>query len=286
MKYNIGNAISFQYLSVVDKTRHYYTLCRAEAPIDTPPLPGSPVSVRKQRSDSGGSEQNQLNDDGFEEEHKYLEEDNMFEENDGEQPSETEDNEDAERKSNDTIINTFDDKIETFDEGEQSECIISKVQNKEHDKHDPDTTLIGDEKEKKDDQGITNDSPSGLHYRAGDEPEPIDLTHLNIEAAMMCLASKVRLVSGKADSPSMSSRTFRFKEIDQRTRKDKIKHEELHAESLSTSIGNPNKSSVDNQTEGAVEAPLYNWANELRPSMRKLRQGMDSLCKTARLICR
>ena len=34
------------------------------------------------------------------------------------------------------------------------------------------------------------------------------------------------------------------------------------------------------------EEPVYQWANELRPSMRKLRQGMDSLCKTARLICR
>jgi len=28
--------------------------------------------------------------------------------------------------------------------------------------------------------------------RSGEEPEPIDLTHLNIEASMMCLASKVR----------------------------------------------------------------------------------------------
>ena len=28
-------------------------------------------------------------------------------------------------------------------------------------------------------------------HRNGDEPEPIDLTHLNVEASMMCLASKV-----------------------------------------------------------------------------------------------
>ena len=27
---------------------------------------------------------------------------------------------------------------------------------------------------------------------------------------------------------------------------------------------------------------VADWAGELRPSMRKLRQGMDSLCKTAR----
>ena len=31
---------------------------------------------------------------------------------------------------------------------------------------------------------------------------------------MMCLASKVRFLSGKADSPTLSSRTFRFKELD------------------------------------------------------------------------
>ncbi len=33
--------------------------------------------------------------------------------------------------------------------------------------------------------------------------------------------------------------------------------------------------------EGSIE----DWAAELRPSMRKLRQGMDSLCKTSRLVC-
>ena len=37
---------------------------------------------------------------------------------------------------------------------------------------------------------------------------------------------------------------------------------------------------------GNSDETVYQWANELRPSMRKLRQGMDSLCKTARLICR
>ena len=65
---------------------------------------------------------------------------------------------------------------------------------------------------------MTSDPPSGggvgngaetLHYRNGDEPEPIDLTHLNVEAAMMCLASKVRVLCGKADSPTLCARTFR-----------------------------------------------------------------------------
>ena len=74
-------------------------------------------------------------------------------------------------------------------------------------------------KDKADDANMTSDSPSGggcvgngsetLHYRNGDEPEPIDLTHLNVEAAMMCLASKVRVLCGKADSPTLCARTFR-----------------------------------------------------------------------------
>merc|ERR1719495_236873 len=35
------------------------------------------------------------------------------------------------------------------------------------------------------------------HYNlTSDEPEPIELTHLNMEAAIMCLASKVKTVTG------------------------------------------------------------------------------------------
>ena len=45
--------------------------------------------------------------------------------------------------------------------------------------------------------------------RSGDEPEPIDLTHLNVEASMMSLASKIRVLCGKANSPTLSNRTFR-----------------------------------------------------------------------------
>ena len=68
-------------------------------------------------------------------------------------------------------------------------------------------------KERADDANMTSDSPNALdelHYRNGDEPEPIDLTHLNVEAAMMCLASKVRVLCGKANSPTLCARTFRL----------------------------------------------------------------------------
>ena len=82
------------------------------------------------------------------------------------------------------------------------------------------------------------------HYKLGDEPEPIDLTHLNIEAAMLCLASKVRSLAGPSPAPGGLQR------VDQRQQRTEVSLEE-----------------------------------EVRPSMRKLRQGMDSLLKTSRLVC-
>ena len=36
---------------------------------------------------------------------------------------------------------------------------------------------------------------------------------------------------------------------------------------------------------GAGEQDIADWAEEVRPSMRKLRQGMDSLLKSSRLMC-
>ena len=194
----------------MDKTRHYYTLCNAAPPVDTPPLPGTPVSTNKALSSLNDRAQTQTVDDGFGEEHHYLEEDNMFEDKEGDDLGDVENYDDAESKSNDTVINT----LENIDRGNDHSNINTNPKQKSNEQD----TLIDDvpdsEKGKKEDQGIYHDSPSGLHYRAGDEPEPIDLTHLNIEAAMMCLASKVRLVSGRAESPNMSSRTFRFKEVD------------------------------------------------------------------------
>ncbi|CAB4066700.1 unnamed protein product [Lepeophtheirus salmonis] len=137
--------------------------------------------------------------------------------------------------------------------------------------------LLNDKSEQKisnNNKDLVVDSPSGLHYRAGDEPEPIELTHLNIEAAMMCLASKIRVLCGKADSPTLSSRTFRFKELDAARNIPK-------SESGGFKIPDVPKPSM--MSEAQLES--IDWASELRPSMRKLRQGMDALCKTARLVC-
>ena len=111
----------------------------------------------------------------------------------------------------------------------------------------------------------------------------------------------------------MSSRTFRFKETFQ-TACDNNVDQNNHLNASMNITGSINEtmpderefqiedaitkpkllngtaSSVSNipkkrKTTGLTDEHIYNWANELRPSMRKLRQGMDSLCKTARLIC-
>ena len=213
----------------MDKTRHYYTLCRAASPLDTPPLmPGTPA---KMVEDEGIPE--------MEYEDEFSNVGNGNEENLEVIIEEPE------------VVHSSEEMTETA-----SEAVIQVP-----------------EKTKKvvTDQNIVNDVASGLHYKAGDEPEPIDLTHLNIEAAMMCLASKVRLLSGKANSPTLSSRTFRFKELEAK-RNSEFKSQE------NFKIPDVPKPSQD------IEA-IEDWTAELRPSMRKLRQGMDSLCKTAKLSC-
>jgi len=147
------------------------------------------------------------------------------------------------------------------------------------------------------DHGIVSDNETSPHYRSGDEPEPIDLTHLNIEASMMCLASKVRSVCGKANSPTLSNRTFRFKELDSLKKTISSKTQNNYSNRKENGDTTCQESQSDTEAESSsfkipdVPKPnngseeIADWAGEVRPSMRKLRQGMDSLLKTSRLMC-
>jgi len=169
------------------------------------------------------------------------------------------------------------------------------------------------------DNGITSDNEASSHYRSGDEPEPIDLTHLNVEASMMSLASKIRVLCGKANSPTLSNRTFRFRELDSMKKNGLASIAESKGDSTPQDNATYNKqcdntcsniNSADKQSglEPASSTPesdsnvdsgfkipdvpkpspneeIEDWAGEVRPSMRKLRQGMDSLLKTSRLVC-
>ena len=92
-------------------------------------------------------------------------------------------------------------------------------------------------------------------FLAGDEPEPIELTHLNVEAAMMCLASKVRLLCGKANSPTLSARTFRFKELDSKM----LMSTSTSSFSMSNSAansGNGNSTSSNNNKQNSSDATV------------------------------
>jgi len=192
-------------------------------------------------------------------------------------------------------------------------------------------------------------SPSANYYKPTDEPEPWDLTQLNIEASVMCLVSKVKFLCGRCGSPAVRlrssqrgvgrSRSFRGGLSNQATAddgsgkdsvvtvqptstnggsnisstgdieknaKEKIEDEgqRLEAVGLSASMSSDdminkavdtvqkavngavgrNGSTVRNKfTEGLDFASIVDWTCELRPSMRKLRQAMDGLLKTARL---
>ncbi|XP_046998595.1 inositol polyphosphate-4-phosphatase type I A isoform X1 [Schistocerca americana] len=198
-------------------------------------------------------------------------------------------------------------------------------------------------------------SPSANYYKPTDEPEPWDLTQLNIEASVMCLVSKVKFLCGRCGSPAVRlrssqrgvgrSRSFRSglstKEVkDSETTKtesvvtvqptsntplsngkdgnsqtesicssskaksesDKVNSEDSLGFNASMSSDdvlnktvdtvqkavngatNRNGATVRNKfTEGLDFASIVDWTCELRPSMRKLRQAMDGLLKTARL---
>ncbi|XP_076171479.1 inositol polyphosphate-4-phosphatase type I A isoform X2 [Ptiloglossa arizonensis] len=183
-------------------------------------------------------------------------------------------------------------------------------------------------------------SPSANYYKPTDEPEPWDLTQLNIEASVMCLVSKVKFLCGRCNSPAVRlrskntvGRSHSLKECIPNNRnkstevvtiqpkndiKNDIKNDESSKllESVENRIVPQQHSSpgsektmpafskakevcqaVDSMTrmiksnsgqrnkftEGLDFASIVDWTNELRPSMKKLRQAMDGLLKTARL---
>ncbi|CAH0545896.1 unnamed protein product [Brassicogethes aeneus] len=126
-------------------------------------------------------------------------------------------------------------------------------------------------------------SPSANYYKPTDEPEPWDITQLNIEASVMCLVSKVKFLCGRCGSPAV-----RLKQNVKPIKKVVIMEQPGHAmiqketeavtKAVTKVVRNGNKF-----TDGLDLNKINDWAAELRPSMRKLRQAMDGLLKTARL---
>ncbi|KAL6445197.1 hypothetical protein ACFW04_002226 [Cataglyphis niger] len=173
-------------------------------------------------------------------------------------------------------------------------------------------------------------SPSANYYKPTDEPEPWDLTQLNIEASVMCLVSKVKFLCGRCSSPAVRlrnkgslSRSQSLKgcmpsnrhnaEVVTIQPKNGLKSEESNklldesneqrqqsspglekpafskakevcqAVDSMTRVIKSNSGQRNKFTEGLDFASIVDWTSELRPSMKKLRQAMDGLLKTARL---
>lgn len=165
--------------------------------------------------------------------------------------------------------------------------------------------------------------PSANYYRPTEEPEPLDLTQLNIEASVMCLVSKVKFLCGRCGSPAVRLRQpksssarggvgFNTIQPDVVTSQPNSNTENLiqsnvncdHNETISLNNKTGTISSKDLNlaltqavgevtrkvkkgnkfTDGLDLSLTTDWASELRPSMKKLRQAMDGLLKTARLM--
>lgn len=181
------------------------------------------------------------------------------------------------------------------------------------------------------DTKVMSSSPSANYYRPTEEPEPLDLTQLNIEASVMCLVSKVKFLCGRCGSPAVrlrqpkgsmkSIRGVPFGTIppdvvtsqplslpcgdEQEQDKDPVAMSgNLPKDLLPGPSGKPPLCSKDLNlaltqavgevtrkvkkgnkfTDGLDLSLTTDWASELRPSMKKLRQAMDGLLKTARLM--
>ncbi|XP_055912176.1 inositol polyphosphate-4-phosphatase type I A [Eupeodes corollae] len=160
------------------------------------------------------------------------------------------------------------------------------------------------------DTKMMSTSPSANYYRPTEEPEPLDLTQLNIEASVMCLVSKIKFLCGRCGSPAIRLRHPK----DGATKRGSISTPAPDVVANQTQFS-PEGDVIDDATgtgndadlelnenlkaEVEVEARLKkgnkftdgldlsmttDWVSELRPSMRKLRHAMDGLLKTARLM--
>ncbi|XP_035910435.1 inositol polyphosphate-4-phosphatase type I A isoform X2 [Anopheles stephensi] len=195
------------------------------------------------------------------------------------------------------------------------------------------------------DTKVMSSSPSANYYRPTEEPEPLDLTQLNIEASVMCLVSKVKFLCGRCGSPAVRLRQPKCGSIGALQRPSSIETLPAYTVVTSQPLSLPHAAGNIAATEAAVPVvpqlpesepsptkpcaiemkpqttPHLNnskdlnlaltqavgevarkvkkgnkftdgldlsattdWALELRPSMKKLRQAMDGLLKTARLM--
>ncbi|XP_050079267.1 inositol polyphosphate-4-phosphatase type I A isoform X2 [Anopheles maculipalpis] len=195
------------------------------------------------------------------------------------------------------------------------------------------------------DTKVMSSSPSANYYRPTEEPEPLDLTQLNIEASVMCLVSKVKFLCGRCGSPAVRLRQPKGGSIGTLQRPPSgIETLQTYAVVTSQPLSLPHAASNMATTEPAPVVPplpesdpnlakpcsseikppttphlntskdlnlaltqavgevarkvkkgnkftdgldlsaTTDWALELRPSMKKLRQAMDGLLKTARLM--
>lgn len=98
--------------------------------------------------------------------------------------------------------NLMEDNFVIFPDVEDDSAANGKLDNnnEDDDKNDSDMS-----KRFLDMQKMCN-SPSANYYKPTDEPEPWDLTQLNIEASVMCLVSKVKFLCGRCSSPAVRLR--------------------------------------------------------------------------------
>lgn len=107
------------------------------------------------------------------------------------------------------------------------------------------------------------DAPSSNYYRPSEEPEPWELTQLNIQASVISLKSKIGVLASVAGSRSFENSGSSGSKV--------------HDSSGFESSNNNNDASTYEELDNV------DWSEELKASAKKLRLAMDGLLKTCRL---
>lgn len=144
------------------------------------------------------------------------------------------------------------------------------------------------------------DSPSSNYYRPSEEPEPWDLTQLNIEASVISLNSKVKVLCGQGaeiEHHSLRPTTItRVHSVHNHTTTPLIRNHTaseggIHwrkslredSSSFKITLPPPLPPPPTNNNFGGLDHNMTDWSEELRSSVKKLRLAMDGLLKTSRL---
>ncbi|KAK2719965.1 hypothetical protein QYM36_004019, partial [Artemia franciscana] len=118
-------------------------------------------------------------------------------------------------------------------------------------------------------------SPPSHYYSSSEEPEPIELTCVNMEAGLLALAGKLSQFCNVDDTAISGFRPLANLVSKRRSTTPVVARELLSAQSP---LSRPKTLALDSEAK-----PQKDWVAELKPCLKKIHHSANCLLKTARL---